>query len=113
MQRRPHSAAREYAGTVITPANRLEFELRQVEAYKEQYYRVTPEETQKNPNEVEQVAKAYARFQANREVKHFNTFLKGKTSYKFHGMPYPVLTRASIKEAKTADQIIEINKVDQ
>ena len=111
MSKRRGSDARLYAGNVITPSNRRSFIEGQAELYKKQYLRANKDKESISDIELEQIAYGYGKHMANKEVKHFKAFIKGDVNYKFKGTSFPVMTKESIKKAKTAEEIIEINKV--
>jgi hypothetical protein len=103
------SDSRLFAGNVITPANRREFIEKQAELYKEQYLRANKDKEKMSDAKLEQTALGYGRHMANKEVKHFKSFIKGELNYKYKGISFPVLTKESIKSARKAEDIVEIN----
>ena len=102
-----------YMGDIITPANRRRYVYDQARAYKEQYLRTTAEEKRIPEDQLDQEADGYGRYRANRENKHHQAYLKGRTTYKYKGQLFPVMTGQFVKEARTAQQIIDLHKVEE
>jgi len=86
-----------FCGELITPQNRNQ--KMQIFYHKFMDYLHNDEEFKEKPYEVKRArANFYAKLECNREVKHYRTWLKGKTSYVYHKKVYPVLTELANEE---------------
>lgn len=100
---------------MVTPENRRQFMETQKQIFKDQYKsrldkgKVEEELTDK---ELEREADKFARFVVNREKKHLQAYIRGDQYYKYQNQMLPVITSDFAKTARTADQIIDINKVE-
>lgn len=86
-----------FCGEVITPQNRNQ--MMQVFYHKFMDWLHQDEAFKDKPYEVKRArANFYARLECNREVKHYKAWLKGKTSFTYHGKLYQVLTETPEEE---------------
>lgn len=109
----------KYLGNVVTPQNRRELMKNLKQAYIDQSNRRYAAEKEGDldhepptEKELNYLAEAYAKFTVNKEQKHYKAYLEGKSFYKYRGQVFPVITEGFAKEARTAKQIIDINKVN-
>lgn len=117
-----------YGGTIITPANRnqykkamidyfidrnrLEYDKRKkdiensssTEDKKQELFAQLEADTPVGEY-LESLAEKFAVYQSSKENKHFSSWMKGKTSFKYKGQEFPVL----YKEDK---DFIEIENID-
>lgn len=98
-----------FMGNELTAANRREFEKKQAELYKQNYYKNTKKEEQKPEGVVDAMAKGYARYQTNKENKHFRAWKAGKSVFTYMGTTFPVLTEQFLKETRSIKEIIKEN----
>lgn len=75
---------------------------RQMELFIENY--PNPEEV--HPENLRLMAEEYAKYQANKEMKHYNAFLSGRRFYAYRGVRFPVLTEAFMQQTVSAKDII-------
>lgn len=123
-----------YMGSIVTPENRNEYEAKQVEAFKERYVanvkrqreEISSQEDksedeirseiehfnkeQFSEEELEAMAKRFARFQTNKEQKHYNTWLLGRSSFRYKGRTFPVITERFLKETKSIKDIVKVDE---
>lgn len=122
-----------FLGSKITPKNRNVYMRSQVEYYIERHtadvirgrenIRKQKDKTEdeiehevaiydmNQVNEEEQLgmAERFARYQANKEMKHYRAWCAGKRHFIFHGEAFPVMTEEFIMKSKEAQ---EIKRVD-
>lgn len=96
-----------FIGSEITAKNRREFEKKQAELYKQNYYKNTEKDKQEPEEVVDAMARGYARYQTNKENKHFKAWKAGKESYTYKGTTFPVLTEEFLKKTRSAKDIIK------
>lgn len=121
-----------FMGSIITAANRAEYEAKQAEGFKERYVNDVvkkreeirkqegkeEDEIQAEVNvynaeqiseeELERLAKRFARYQTNKERKHYKAWLAGRSSYVYKGSTFPVLTEAFLKNSKSIKEIVKV-----
>lgn len=123
-------------GSVITVKNRREYMKSQEEAYirnenemyearKAKILEMEGEDSEKqaeidaleeqrmSEDRLKLAAKNYAVFQANKESKHYKSYLAGKAAYKYRGQVFPVLTEEFIMRAKSLKPIINIEEENE
>lgn len=122
----------EYMGSRILPEQRLEYMKKQEEVFKDKYLKdiikkrsdiesqedKTEEEIrleidkfnkeQITERELELLAKRFARFQHNKEQKHFKSWLKGESTYVYHEQTFPVLTERFLKQTQSIKDIVKV-----
>lgn len=120
-----------YLGSRITAATRNRYEEKQAEMFKQKYIRdveskreqikkqedKTEDEIQAEINtfnseqvseqELEAMAKRFARYQTNKEQKHYKAWLQGKAWFKYKGQNFPVITERFVSEGKDVHEIIK------
>lgn len=103
----------KYLGSMITPENRFEFERNQKKLYKQNYLDKVEEEERGSEEQIERMASDYARYQSNKEIKHFKAWLMGKDVYSYRGTRFPVLTESLLKETSSVKEIVNIEAHDR
>lgn len=58
---------------------------------------------------IKMLAKTQARFQVNKENKHYKAWLKGRSFFKYKGQMYPVMTDKFIKDSQSIKDIVKID----
>jgi hypothetical protein len=118
----------KYMGSSLTVFNRREFG----ESKKEQYIQMHTEkyearkkeilslegteeekqaelkvldEQQLSPEQLEKRAVDFARYEVNKEQKHFKAYCKGQNFFRYQGMMHPVLTEEFLLKAKGLKEI--------
>lgn len=124
----------KYLGSVITAATRNAYEVKQAKGFKDNYTRdvikkrseieqqtgKTEEEIleevsafnaeQISEEELDAMSKRFARFQSNKENKHYKAWLAGKQTFFYKGKSFPVLTESFMKKSKSIKEIIPENE---
>lgn len=127
-----HEDESEYMGSVITGENRRSYIEGQKQLFKQRFNNEIDLKIQEiveddvlNQNEkdirlgiiendrisdekLEEMSDRFARFQANKEVKHYNAYKKGKPFFIYMGRRFPVLTEKFIKDSKSIKDIIKV-----
>lgn len=101
-----------YMGDVVTAENRREYIQNQARLYREQLERTQTEENKKTEDELNAESQGYGLFRARKEQKHFKAYLRGDSFYVYAGQTFPVMTGEFIREARTANQLIDIHKIE-
>lgn len=123
-----------YMGSIVTPENRKEYEVKQAEAFKERYVadiirqrsEISSQEDktedeirleidkfnkeQISETELDEMAKRFARFQTNKEQKHYKTWLSGRSFFRYKGRTFPVITEKFLKQTKSIKDIVKVNE---
>lgn len=92
-----------YCGATITPENRRQY----LSNYKKVFYeQIVGNEKYESlsEEELEKTSEIYAKFEVQREQKHFKAWLKNATMYKFKGKMFPVL-RSLYGEGETFESM--------
>lgn len=96
-----------YLGSRVMPETRNRFIEQQVEGYIQNYINRTKEEDRVEDNELQKMARGYARYQVNKENKHYKAWLANKVFYKYKGTTFPVLTEDFLKASSSIKDIIK------
>ena len=93
-----------FLGVVITPENRNTVIANFFNVFLK---KVNEDEKYQGLTEVEkkELSRVYALMEVNRQKKHYDAWLKGKTFYKYKGKIYPVLTENEFSKNKLFDII--------
>lgn len=118
-----------YMGSRITSENRREYMDRQEGAYKDRHRANIHAQLQKikgqddkteeqiaqevgvfeqgqlTPEELDQAAKDFAKFQVGKERKHYKAWLDGKTVFRYRGQSHPVMSEAFLMASKSLEEI--------
>lgn len=124
----------KYLGSIVTGKNRNEYRREQKIAFIENQLRIyevgrekitsqtdkTEEEItqelqaynadQMTEAEMDELSSAFAKFQCNKEQKHYAAWMKGKAWFRYRGMPYPVMTEEFLRKSQKMKDIIKINQ---
>jgi len=123
-----------YMGTRLTPENLGEYKKQQSEAFKDKFLAdvvrkreeienqedKSEEEIAKEINEynsqqpsergLELLSQRFAKFQAGKEKKHYEAWLKGKSSFTYKSKNFPVLTQRFLEQTQSIKEIIPVNE---
>lgn len=123
-----------YMGSIVTSENRNEYEIKQAEAFKERYVADVKRQREEISNqedktedeirfeieqfnkeqiseeELESMAKRFARFQTNKEQKHYKTWLSGGSFFRYKGRTFPVITEKFLKQTKSIKDIVKVDE---
>lgn len=121
-----------FMGSFVTPENRNEYMQKQAAAFKENYTKdvelelqkiqenenLTEEEIAKKVEEfnrsrlseraVELLSMRFARYQSNKEKKHYKAWLRGKEFFTYRGDTFPVITERFLKNSKSIKDIVKV-----
>jgi len=121
-----------YMGSVVTPGNRRKYEKAQWESFAQRYVadivtkrEVIEAQEDKTDEEIEievndfnreqitddqlvRLSERFARYQSNKEQKHYKAWFSGKSTFTYKGQAFPVLTERWLEEHKSIKDIVKV-----
>lgn len=107
-----HDRYSSYMGSKITAGSNREFMNQQRRMFIERHNREILDGTQEtiSTEELDVLADRFAKYQRNKENKHFKAWKKGQRSFVYKGTKFPVMSEALLKNTSSYKEILKVEE---